>query len=105
MAKASATAGLNQIRILDDFILAAVAGQECEVAAWIAERQEAVQQTLRDAPSLACLEELGDRTRRLEDRFLHLRRTSIMELSLIEQHLRFLSEQRHDTPARLNVSA
>jgi len=97
------------IRRLDALLLAAVAGQEREVASWIAQRSHAVERSLVQSPSLADLEELSDRTRRLEDRFLHWRRSSIMELSLIEQHLRYLHEQKpdslHQAPERINVSA
>lgn len=98
-----------QIRRLDDLLLAAVAGQEREVGDWIAQRERAIQLSLQQQPSLADLEELSDRTRRLEDRLLHWRRSAIMELSLIEQHLRYLDEQRpesgHPVPARISLSA
>lgn len=109
MASELAAAAVIQIRLLDELLLAAVAGQEREIADWIAQRQCAVQHLLQQGPSLADLEDLQDRTRRLEDRFLHWRRSSIMELSLIEQHLRYLHEQHpgsaRPAPARINVSA
>lgn len=99
----------SEIELLDDLLLAAVAGQEMDVAGWMARRQVAVQRILNNGPSLAEIEDLQDRTRRLEDRFLHWRRSSIMELSLIEQHLRYLREQQpgssRPVPARINVSA
>ena len=99
----------SEIERLDDLLLAAVAGQEMEVAGWMARRRQAVQRFLQAGPSLAEIEELQDCTRRLEERFLHWRRSSIMELSLIEQHLRYLREQRpgssRPVPARINVSA
>jgi hypothetical protein len=85
---------IEQIRLLDEQPLRAVAGQEHEVAAWIVARQSAIERSLRETPTLPLLEELQERTRRVEDRFLHWRRSAIMELSLIEQHLRFLSEQK-----------
>ena len=99
----------SEIELLDELLLAAIAGQELEVAGWMAQRQEAVQRILQDGPSLAEIEKLQDCTRRLEDRYLHWRRSSIMELSLIEQHLRYLHEQQpgssRPVPARINISA
>ena len=99
----------SEIERLDDLLLAAVAGQEMEVAGWMAQRQKAVQRILDNGPSLAEIEDLQNRTHRLEVRYLHWRRSSIMELSLIEQHLRYLREQQpgssRPVPARINVSA
>ena len=40
--------------------------------------------------------------RRLDDRFLHWRRSAITEMSLIDQHLRFLNEQRPAADAVLS---
>jgi hypothetical protein len=101
--------GMTEVRLLDDLLLAAVTGQEREVSGWIAERERAVHQFIRERQNLEDVEELQERTNRLTDRFLHWRRTSIMELSLIEQHLRFLREQEPDStipfPVRINVSA
>jgi hypothetical protein len=85
---------IDQIRLLDDQLLRAVAGQEKDVAEWMSARQKAIERTVRESPTGPILEELQDRTRRLEDRFLHWRRSAIMELSLIDKHLRFLSEQQ-----------
>lgn len=100
---------MTEVRLLDDLLLAAVTGQEREVAGWIAERERTVRQLVREMPNLGDVEELRERTNRLTDRFLHWRRTSIMELSLIEQHLRFMREQEPDSenpvPLRINVSA
>jgi hypothetical protein len=102
-------AAMTEVRLLDDLLLAAVTGQEREVAGWIAERERTVRQLVRERPNLGDVEELQERTNRLTDRFLHWRRTSIMELSLIEQHLRFMREQEPDSanpvPVRINVSA
>jgi hypothetical protein len=97
---------LAQIRLLDELLLTAVTGQEIQVADWMEQRRRAIQHSLEQRPSLADLEELQDRTRRIEDRFLHWRRSSMMELSLIEQHLRYLHEQQPDKASvRINVSA
>ncbi|MFN0100778.1 MAG: hypothetical protein ACKV2U_01680 [Bryobacteraceae bacterium] len=100
---------IAQIRSLDDLLLAAVAGQEPEVTAWMAQRKSCVERLILVGPTVAVLEELQDRTRRLEDRFLHWRRASIMELSLIDRHIRYLNEQRSGTaaivPTRIDVSA
>jgi hypothetical protein len=100
-------AGMQEVRRLDDLLLAAVAGQERVVAGWIATRERAVQNVVLEASNLGDIEELQQRTNRLTDRFLHWRRTSIMELSMIEQHLRFMREQEQNSgsPVRLNVSA
>ena len=102
-------AGIQEVRLLDEMLLAAVAGQELEVAGWVAKRERAVQHVVLEGPSLGDIEELQERTNRLTDRFLHWRRTSIMELSLIEQHLRYMREQAPDSeepgPVRINVSA
>lgn len=99
----------SEIELLDELLLAAISGQEMEVAGWMARRQEAVQRVLNDGTSLAEIEELADCTRRLEDRFLHWRRSSIMELSLIERHLGYLREQRpgstRPVPVRIDISA
>lgn len=100
---------IDEIHLLDERLLGAVAGQENEVATWVAQRKEAVQAFLASGPGLAGIEDLQGRTQRLEDRFLHWRRTSIMELSLIEQHLRYLHAQRPDpapdATGRIDVSA
>jgi len=99
----------SEIERLDALLLTAAAGQEMEAAGWMAQRHEAVQRILQGGPSLAEIEELEDCTRRLEDRFLHWRRSSMMELSLIEQHLGYLREQRpgskRPAPARIDISA
>jgi hypothetical protein len=102
-------AGIQEVRLLDEMLLAAVAGQELEVAGWVAKRKRAVQHVVLEGSSLGDIEELQERTNRLTDRFLHWRRTSIMELSLIEQHLRYMREQAPDSedprPVRINLSA
>lgn len=102
-------AGITEVRLLDDLLLAAVAGQELEVAGWVAKRERAVQYVVLESSNLDDIEELQQRTNRLTDRFLHWRRTSIMELSLIEQHLRYMREQEpgaaNAVPIRINVTA
>ena len=91
--RVNALADLEHVRQLDELLLAAVPGQESQVAAWIVEREIAVQRIVSGNSDIATVEELQERTNRLTDRFLHWRRTSIMELSMVEQHLRFLREQ------------
>lgn len=100
---------VEEVRRLDELLLQTVPGQEPRVAAWIAERKSAVQEILDHSPTIAIVEELQARTRRLDDRFLHWRRSAITEMSLIDQHLRFLNEQRPGADAvlstRFNLSA
>lgn len=83
-----------QIEELDQLLLDAVPGQDDEIADWMEERRRAVQAMPRSAMDLAAIDAIQQRTNRLEEKFLHWRRSSIMELSLLEQHLRFLSEQQ-----------
>jgi hypothetical protein len=106
MASPSAPA-ITQIKLLDERLIAGIAGQDSLPAGWAKQRELLVQQVLREHPDLADLAELRDRTSRLEDQLLHWRRTSMMELSLIDQHLRYLHAQHPDSarvPARINVS-
>jgi hypothetical protein len=86
------------IEELDQLLLDAVPGQDDEIADWMEERRRAVQALPRTAMALAELDAIQQRTNRLEEKFLHWRRSSIMELSLFEQHLRFLSEQQSVGP-------
>jgi len=95
---------LAEIRLLDELLLRAVPGQEAQVAGWIAEREIAVERIASGNSDLAMVEELRERTNRLTDRFLHWRRTSIMELSMVEQHLRFLREQESQSAGSVSVS-
>jgi hypothetical protein len=93
---------------LDERLLAAVAGQEREVAEWMARRQTLIGTIASACTNLEDLSELDARTRRLEDRFLHWRRTSIMELSEIERHLRYANDQRPElnpSSTRVTLSA
>lgn len=85
---------LRPVATLDAQILGATTGQEAQLLAWMDERAKAVQACLMQSPSVAEVEELQDRTRRLEEHFLHWRRAAIMELSQVDQHLKFLGEQQ-----------
>ncbi|MBL8241533.1 MAG: hypothetical protein JNM66_29180 [Bryobacterales bacterium] len=98
-----ALSAIEQVRLLDEQLLRAVAGQESEVASWLDARHRAIENLVRDTPQISLLEELQDRTRRLEDRFLHWRRSAIMELSLIDQHLRFVNEQQPGEAASVST--
>ncbi len=90
---------------LDDLILAAVPGQESQIAGWLEARQSAVAKLVLDPPSIALVADTHRRTRRIEEKLLHWRRSAIMELSLIENHLRFVTEQcpSADVPRSLRV--
>jgi len=79
---------------LDEKLLTAVPGKEREVAEWMARRQTLIAAMVAACKDPQDLEELTARTRRLEDRFLHWRRTAIMELSEIERHVRYANDQR-----------
>ena len=91
------------IETLDQLLLDAVPGQDDEIADWMEDRRRAVQALPRTAMDLAGIDAIQQRTTRLEEKFLHWRRSSIMELSLFEQHLRFLSEQQSVSPAAASV--
>lgn len=91
------------IEELDQLLLDAVPGQDDEIADWMEERRRAVQALPRTAMGLAELDAIQRRTNRLEEKFLHWRRSSIMELSLFERHLRFLSEQQSARPEAVAV--
>ncbi len=95
----------SKIEELDQLLLDAVPGQDDEIADWMEERRRAVQALPRSAMELAEIDAIQQRTNRLEEKFLHWRRSSIMELSLLEQHLRFLSEQQSGSadPAVVHV--
>lgn len=88
----------RHIEELDQLLLDAVPGQDQEVADWMEERCRAVQALPRSAMALPDLDAIQHRTNRLEEKFLHWRRSLIMDLSFIEQHLRFLSEQQSGSP-------
>jgi hypothetical protein len=93
---------------LDQELLAAVPGQEIQTMEHMARRQALVVHLLAGHPTADHLAEMQARTASLEEKFLHWRRASIMELSDIDQHLRYLSEQRSGTAvaivSRINVS-
>ena len=91
---------VRQIEELDQLLLDAVAGQDDEIADWMEERRRAMQALPRTALERHLIDEIQVRTNRLEEKFLHWRRSFIMELSLLEQHLRFLNEQQSGTPNR-----
>jgi hypothetical protein len=91
---------IRQIEELDQLLLDAVPGQDDDIADWMEERRRAIQALPRTALELVRIDEIQVRTNRLEEKFLHWRRSSIMELSLLEQHLRFLNEQQSGTANR-----
>lgn len=84
---------LTELEELDRAILAAVPGEEPRLAEWMQQRHQAIEQLSRFNPQPYEIEEVKARTNQLEQKFLHWRRSSIMELSLIEQHMRYLNEQ------------
>jgi hypothetical protein len=97
------------LEALDERILSAVPGEERDIAEWMARRQTLIGTLAAACSTIEELDELAARTRRLEERFLHWRRTSIMELSEIERHVRYANAQRQDSAAgplrRLHLSA
>ena len=99
----------RQLEDIDQLLLDAVPGQDNDIADWMEVRRRAVQALPRTAMALAEIDAIQQRTTRLEEKFLHWRRSSIMELSLLEQHLRFLSEQQaaaSESPlARIDIHA
>lgn len=100
---------LETLRMIDEFLLRSISGEEADAASWLNQRRAALERLLLAGPSLADVEELRERTRRLEERFLHLRRTTNMELSALDRHLRYLKEQMPPNscglPPHLNVQA
>lgn len=85
-------AALAAIAQLDRQILASGPGLE-HAAAKLGTRRETLETVLLHAPTLDDLEGLRSRTKILEERLLHWRRLANMELSLIDQHLRYVSCQ------------
>lgn len=105
----STPSAFTAVCALDERILGAVAGEERDLLSWMAQRDRAVQECLRENPTPSLLEDLQARTSRLEAHFLHWRRSAIMELSQIDRHLRFLNEQQsgsnRPTTSGFNYSA
>lgn len=90
---------LLDLRTIDERLLRCCSGTEEEAGTCLRDRGATIDRILGANPNLADLEELQGRTARLEERCLHWRRTANMELSMIEQHLRFVTGQH---PASLS---
>lgn len=86
----------EELRHLDDELLAAVPGQETRMAELLA-RRAALLPAL--CGSLEELEMVAARTNQLQERLLHWRRLAIMELTALEQHVRFAASQVVPSPA------
>ncbi len=84
---------LANLADLDCHLLAILPGEEQQAAIMIADRNGLIARLMETRIPLPALADLQERTRRLHEKFLHLRRTSIMEISFIEQNLRYLSNQ------------
>lgn len=99
---------LITLESLDQELLATVPGDEALAVERMARRKALVGELVAGNPTVEFLAELQARTTRLEEKFLHWRRSSIMELSEIDQHLRYLGEQRSgrafQTHSLLNVT-
>ena len=84
---------LAKIAALDRNLLSSMPGEERKAVVWLTARQTLVAKLTETSVSLAALVALQERTTQLGEKFLHWRRTSIMEMSFIEQNLRYLSAQ------------
>lgn len=89
----------RQLEKLDAMLQAGVAGQEPELVAWMNQRAALLEAWLQTGPDKDGLDEVAGRTRQLQEKFLHWRRAAIMEQSSIDQHTRFVQEQRLDASA------
>lgn len=89
----------RQLEELDGWLLGAVAGQEPELLAVMDRRTDLLRRWVEAGPGDVEREGAAERTRRLQEKFLHWRRSAIMEQSAIDQHSRFLQEQRLDDAA------
>lgn len=84
---------LSQLEQLDAHLLAAVAGKEKELLEWMERRSVLVRDVVNVNPAEWELRRLAKRTTQLQEKFLHWRRSAIMEQSAIDQHARFIQEQ------------
>lgn len=98
-----------QLEELDERILATVPGDETAMADLLDRRHQALEAVLAQPLPVAEIEAIRSRTARMEEKVLHWRRTAMMELSDIDQHLRYLDQQvpgaTCPAPTRLDISA
>lgn len=96
----------DELELLDASILNLRPGDEAAFADALRRRAGLLADLCAAPPSPATLDALGaalDRSARLAEMILHWRRTAHMELAAVEQHLRYLADQRPagaGTPSR-----
>lgn len=99
----------TQLAQLDEQILATVPGDEVAMIDLLDRRHQVLDAVLAQPIPLAEIEAIRARTARMEEKVLHWRRAAMMELSAIDQHLRYLDEQLPGSlcpaPTRLDISA
>lgn len=83
---------LAEIEAIDRRLLESRPGEEGPAADLLLRRGRAIEKLVRSAPSLEILNRLRENSERIEEKLLHWRRTTLADLSAVEQHLRFLSE-------------
>ncbi|MBI2688804.1 MAG: hypothetical protein HYX27_21080 [Acidobacteria bacterium] len=89
----------EQLEALDAILLAAVPGSEPEILSHLLLRRELIDRLVQSCRRPEKLQEIQRRTIRLGEKFLHWRRTAIMDLSTIDQHLRYLNAQAPSSSA------